>query len=89
MLGALLIVFREMIEAGLIVGIVLAATKGVAGRSLWVGGGVGAGVLGACILAIFAGGLSSLGPGAVQRPDPRPRGGHAHLAQCLDGQPWP
>ena len=29
MLGALIIVFREMLEAGLIVGIVLAATQGV------------------------------------------------------------
>ncbi|MDP9103678.1 MAG: FTR1 family protein [Pseudomonadota bacterium] len=66
MLGALLIVFREMIEAGLIVGIVLAATKGVAGRGLWVGSGVGAGVLGACILAIFAGGLASLFHGSGQ-----------------------
>ena len=31
MLGALIIVFREVIEAGLIVGIVMAATRGVAG----------------------------------------------------------
>ncbi|MGB8997938.1 MAG: iron permease, partial [Pseudolabrys sp.] len=29
MLGALIIVFREVIEAGLIVGIVMAATRGV------------------------------------------------------------
>jgi len=34
MLATLLIVFREVIEAGLIVGIVLAATKGVARRRL-------------------------------------------------------
>ncbi len=66
MLGALLIVFREMIEAGLIVGIVLAATRGVAGRGLWVAGGVAAGVLGAAILAVFAGGLASLFHGAGQ-----------------------
>ncbi len=32
MLGALIIVFREVIEAGLIVGIVMAATRGVPGR---------------------------------------------------------
>ena len=32
MLAALIIVFREVIEAGLIVGIVLAATRGVPGR---------------------------------------------------------
>lgn len=44
MLGSLLIVFREVMEAGLIVGIVLAATRGIAGRGLWVAGGIGAGV---------------------------------------------
>ena len=32
MIAALIIVFREIIEAGLIVGIVLAATTGVPGR---------------------------------------------------------
>src|ERR1700759_4289661 len=66
MLGALLIVFREVIEAGLIVGIVLAATRGVAGRGLWVAAGGAAGVLGACIPAIFAGGLASLFHGSGQ-----------------------
>jgi high-affinity iron transporter len=66
MLGALLIVFREMIEAGLIVGIVLAATQGVAHRGQWVAGGVGAGVVGAGILALFAGELASLFHGAGQ-----------------------
>ncbi|WP_323990104.1 MULTISPECIES: FTR1 family protein [Nguyenibacter] len=58
MLGSLLIVFREVMEAGLIVGIVLAATRGIAGRGLWVAGGIGAGVLGAAIVALFAGALS-------------------------------
>jgi high-affinity iron transporter len=66
MLGSLLIVFREVIEAGLIVGIVLAATRGVPGRGLWVSAGVAGGVLGACILAVFAGGLSSLFHGSGQ-----------------------
>ena len=41
MLSALLIVFREVIEAGLIVGIVLAASKGVRRRVLWVAYGAG------------------------------------------------
>ncbi|ACI51138.1 iron permease FTR1 [Gluconacetobacter diazotrophicus PA1 5] len=58
MLGSLLIVFREVMEAGLIVGIVLAATRGIAGRGLWVAGGIGAGVLGAAVVAAFAGALS-------------------------------
>lgn len=43
MLATLLIVFREVIEAGLIVGIVLAATRAVARRSVWVGLGVASG----------------------------------------------
>ena len=39
MFGALIIVFREVIEAGLIIGIVLAATRGVSGRGRWVSAG--------------------------------------------------
>jgi high-affinity iron transporter len=66
MLATLIIVFREIIEAGLIVGIVLAASKGVRGRSLWVGYGVAAGVLGACLVAAFAGQIGSLFQGAGQ-----------------------
>ncbi len=59
MLGALIIVFREVIEAGLIVGIALAVTRGVPGSRTWIAGGVGAGVVGALIVAAFAGELSS------------------------------
>jgi len=66
MLGALIIVFREVIEAGLIVGIVMAATRGVLGRGRWVSVGVGAGVLGAAIVAIFAGAISQAFEGAGQ-----------------------
>lgn len=66
MLATLLIVFREVIEAGLIVGIVLAATKGVARRSLWVGYGVVVGVAGACFVAAFAGQIASLFEGSGQ-----------------------
>ncbi len=66
MLAALLIVFREVFEAGLIVGIVMAVTAGVAGRGFWVAGGVVAGVLGACVVALFTGGLSELFGGSGQ-----------------------
>ena len=66
MLASLLIVFREVIEAGLIVGIVLAATKGVRGRALWVGYGVAGGILGACFVAAFAGEIESLFQGSGQ-----------------------
>ena len=66
MLGALIIVFREVIEAGLIVGIVMAATRGVDGRGRWVGFGVLAGVLGAGLVAGFAGAISQAFEGAGQ-----------------------
>lgn len=66
MLASLVIVFREVFEAGLIVGIVLAATQGIARRGLWVAGGIGAGVFGAGVLAIFAGSLSSALAGVGQ-----------------------
>jgi high-affinity iron transporter len=59
MLGALLVVFREVIEAGLIVGIVLAVTRGVPGSRIWIAGGVTAGVLGALLVAAFAEQLSN------------------------------
>ena len=58
MLGALIIVFREAIEAGIIVGIVMAVTKGVPGSRLMAGAGVAAGVLGACLVAAFAGAIA-------------------------------
>jgi len=66
MLGALLIVFREVIEAGLIVGIVMAATRGVAGRGRWVSIGIAGGVAGAGVVAVFAGGISQAFEGAGQ-----------------------
>lgn len=66
MLATLIIVFREVIEAGLIVGIVLAATKGVPGRGRNVAAGVGAGVLGACLVAVFAGQISDAFAGSGQ-----------------------
>jgi len=66
MLGALIIVFREVIEAGLIVGIVMAATRGVTGRGRWITIGIAAGVLGAGIVAIFASGISQAFEGAGQ-----------------------
>ena len=58
MLGALVIVFREVIEAGLIVGIVLAVTRGVPGRGRWIAGGVAGGIVAASLLAVFADGLA-------------------------------
>jgi high-affinity iron transporter len=65
-IAALIIVFREVFEAGLIVGIVLAVTKGVPHRALWITGGVAAGVLGSCLMAVFAGVISQAFAGSGQ-----------------------
>jgi len=66
MLGALIIVFREVIEAGLIVGIALAVTRGVRGSRPWIAGGVLAGVVGALLVAGFAEQLSAAMAGRGQ-----------------------
>jgi high-affinity iron transporter len=55
MLGVALLVFREVLEAALIVTIVAAATRGVPGRARFIGGGIGLGVIGAILVALFAG----------------------------------
>jgi high-affinity iron transporter len=65
-IAALIIVFREVFEAGLIIGIVLAVTRTVPHRYAWIGGGVLAGVLAACLVAVFAGALSNLFAGMGQ-----------------------
>jgi len=65
-LAALIIVFREVFEAGLIVGIVLAVTRSVPRRNRWIGGGLLAGVVAACLVAAFAGVLSQLFDGMGQ-----------------------
>jgi high-affinity iron transporter len=58
MLGALIIVFREVIEAGIIVGIVMAVTRGVARSRTWISIGVVGGVVGASLVAAFAGAIA-------------------------------
>lgn len=66
MIAALIIVFREVLEAGLIVGIVLAVTRGVPFRMRWIVGGIAVGVAGACVVAVFTGALSSMFAGMGQ-----------------------
>jgi high-affinity iron transporter len=66
MLASALIVFREVFEAGLVLGIVLSATRGVAGRGRWVTGGVLGGLLGACLVAMFAGAIGEAMQGSGQ-----------------------
>jgi high-affinity iron transporter len=66
LLAALIIVFREVFEAGLIIGIVLAVTGSVPHRDRWIGGGVLGGAVAACVVAAFAGALSQLFAGMGQ-----------------------
>ena len=66
MIAALIIVFREVIEAGLVIGIVLATARGVHGRIASVGLGVLAGVAGACLVAAFAGVIGEAFAGSGQ-----------------------
>jgi high-affinity iron transporter len=66
MLAALVIVFREVLEAGLIIGVVLAASRGVHGRTTAVSLGVLAGIFGSIVVAMFAARISDAFDGRGQ-----------------------
>ncbi len=66
MWGIALLVFREVLEAALIVTVVAAATRGVAQRALFIGGGITLGVVGALVVAAFAGAISQALSGVGQ-----------------------
>jgi high-affinity iron transporter len=64
--GVALLVFREVLEAALIISIVCAATRGVARRGLFVSIGVGLGILGALLVALGAGLIARIANGSGQ-----------------------
>lgn len=66
MIGTLVIVFRETIEAGLIIGIVLAVTRTIPSRAAYIAAGLVTGLLGAGVVAIFAGTLAGAFEGSGQ-----------------------
>jgi high-affinity iron transporter len=66
MLATAIIVFREVLEAALIVGIVLAASQGVPRRGVWVSGGIAGGILGAAAVAAGAGAIAAAVAGIGQ-----------------------
>lgn len=66
MLAIALLVFREVLEAALIVSIVAAATRGVPRRGAALLGGIGLGVLGALLVALGAGRIAALFSGVGQ-----------------------
>ena len=66
MLAALIIVFCKVIEAGLVVGIVLAVTPSFASSRLWILGGAAGGVAASCLVATFTGVLAGVFEGSGQ-----------------------
>ena len=66
MFATAIIVFRETLEAALFVGIMAAATRGLAGRSRWLTAGVLAGSAGALALAAGAEQIGALANGVGQ-----------------------
>ena len=60
------IVFREIIEVALVIGIVMAATRGLPGRVNLVLAGLGLGLLGSCVIAFFTDRISQAIDGVGQ-----------------------
>jgi high-affinity iron transporter len=56
MFAAAVIVFREALEAALLIGIIAAATRGLSGRGRWIGIGIAAGLA----LSLFVAGLTDV-----------------------------
>lgn len=66
MLGTAIIVFREVLEAALIIGIVAAATHGIRGSGRWIVAGLLLGLAGAGVVAAFTDAIGSLASGVGQ-----------------------
>ncbi len=66
MLASAIILFRESLEAALIITIILTATRGLRRRGLWVNLGMLAGIAGAFVIALFARQISAMAEGTGQ-----------------------
>jgi high-affinity iron transporter len=66
MFATAVIVFREVLEAALIVGIIAAATRTVPGRNRWLAAGIVAGLAGAGVVALGTGRIAEMASGAGQ-----------------------
>lgn len=66
MLSTAIVIFREALEIAMILSIVLVATRGLAGRGKWIAAGLGGGVLGAALVAVFAQSISAAMEGMGQ-----------------------
>lgn len=66
MFSSAIIFFREVFEIVLIVGIVLAATRGLPGRAKWIYLGFAGGIAGAALIAMFTNEISNMAEGLGQ-----------------------
>jgi high-affinity iron transporter len=66
MFSTAIIVFREVLEAAIIIGIIAAATREVPGRNTWIGAGLLLGLLGSALVAASASTISNLANGVGQ-----------------------
>lgn len=66
MFSTAIIVFREVLEAAIIIGIIAAATRDVLGRKAWIGAGILLGLLGSALVAGSASTISNLADGVGQ-----------------------
>jgi high-affinity iron transporter len=66
MFGSAIIVFRETLEAALIIGIIAAATHQVPGRNRWLASGLLAGLFGAGLVAAATGEIAEMASGVGQ-----------------------
>ena len=66
MLASAIVVFREVLEAALVVGIMLAATEGLPRRNFWIGAGVVGGLAGSILVAGFADAIAAAASGFGQ-----------------------
>jgi high-affinity iron transporter len=66
MFGPALVVFRETFEAAILIGIVAAATRSIAGRGRFIFAGIAAGLIGACTVAALTSSIASMFEGVGQ-----------------------
>lgn len=66
MLGSAIIVFRETLEAALIIGIIAVATRNLKSRNQWLAVGMGAGIVGSLLVALFTGKIAEVAQGFGQ-----------------------
>lgn len=66
MFATAVIVFREVLEAAILIGIVAAATQSIPGRNRWLGAGLFAGLCGAGLIAAFTDVIGAMASGIGQ-----------------------